>query len=236
MKQLCFKKLESTQTTAREFLKVESLPYVIFAENQTHGYGKYGRPWSFRQGNFAATFVVHLPVPDALQKLPMWVGLKIVEVLKEVCPSKVDLMLKWPNDILLNAKKIGGVLIERLENAYLIGVGLNLARSPHDMKIPYSVSSIREETGVSIPPKLLLSSLSKVFSHISTLLPVVQIDVLRGAYVGMLYGLNQPVQVVNRRQKFKGILKDIQTDGAAIVSVEDKIEKIYAADIFVEEL
>lgn len=233
MKQICFDVLESTQTTARMLLDNESVPYVVFTGRQTQGYGKYGRAWQSEIGNFTATFAMEIDVDNVLQKLPMWLGLQIISCLNGLVEYDLDLKLKWPNDILLKGKKIGGILIERLGNVCLIGVGLNLKCVPRDLDAPYAVGSIWDETGVLVEPRLLLKEMLTVLAQAKTTLNKTRPGVIRDAYTRVLYGLGMPVKVVSRRRVFEGILKDIQIDGAAVVSVEDKEEKIYAADIFV---
>lgn len=233
MKQIWFDKLESTQTTARQLLQTEKMPYVVIAHHQTQGHGKYGRRWFSERGNFAATFVLDLYGDNVIQKLPMWLGLKIIECLLGITGKRLNLKLKWPNDILLNTRKMGGILIERLEKGYLIGIGLNLAHAPKNQDMPYAVGSLLEEETVVVSPEAMLMALIDRLSEAKSTLSQLELGTLRNAYLDVLYGLGKMVQVKSRRQIFKGILKDIQWDGAAIVSVGDKDEKIYAADIFI---
>ncbi len=235
MKQITFDIIRSTQTVARELIGTEKvMPYVVFAYRQWGGYGKHGRQWYSDQGNFTATFAVSLSKSEGvLQKLSMWVGLEIIRCLRSFLGNDLGLALKWPNDILMQGKKIGGVLIERLEEVWLIGVGVNLLHVPETVDAPYSVGSVRELSGRFIGPEVFLERLMRAFEKLDDHLEVLTLEQLRDLYRDNLQGLGRQVRVVTRRKVFDGVLKDIQLDGAAIVDVGDCEEKVYAADIFI---
>jgi BirA family biotin operon repressor/biotin-[acetyl-CoA-carboxylase] ligase len=133
--------VESTQDEARQLLPQTLTPYLaVSAKQQVKGRGTSGRVWKGLSGNVFLT--VALPfdqIPVSITLLPLQVGILIAEtlqqVLQEICEQKDNkLTLKWPNDVLINHKKVAGVLIEshihQQKTVLLVGVGINILEKP----------------------------------------------------------------------------------------------------------
>lgn len=103
----------------------------LVADRQTGGKGRQGRAWSDGAGNFMGSTVVHLgeggPPPASLALV---VGLAAYEALLSNVAEQSQLRLKWPNDVLLGGAKLAGILLERVGDAVIVGVGVNLANAP----------------------------------------------------------------------------------------------------------
>ena len=110
-------------------------PHFIQSYTQDAGRGKRERVWVSERGNFFGTFV--LPFPFGMEKrgdISFLTAVAIGDVLKTIHPS-LNFQFKWPNDILISKKKVGGVLLEYLEGendrSFLsIGIGLNFISHP----------------------------------------------------------------------------------------------------------
>ncbi len=107
---------------------------LIVSEEQTQGKGTRGRNWTGFPGNIFATVGIHrkyLP-PTRLALLPLEIGLHVYEEAASRINSQFrsKLNLKWPNDLMLEDSKVGGILIESHGNFLLVGVGVNLAGAP----------------------------------------------------------------------------------------------------------
>mmetsp|Transcript_7612 Transcript_7612/g.12646 ORF Transcript_7612/g.12646 Transcript_7612/m.12646 type:complete len:286 (+) Transcript_7612:123-980(+) len=133
---------ESTQDVAKEnsaSLKSNQI-LAVTAGEQTQGRGTSGRAWMGLRGNVFLTMALQSKeVPTTLTLLPLQIGVLVAErvdkLLKQACNSQDHTVhVKWPNDILLNQKKVAGVLIESKVIAgevwLFIGVGVNLAAAP----------------------------------------------------------------------------------------------------------
>jgi len=130
-------KLDAIDST-NEFLKVLSIQKdvdnftVVSAENQTHGKGQMGSVWSTESGkNLIMSILVKECVMEISQlfQLNIVVSLSVIETLKEW--NIPNLSIKWPNDIMSDAKKIGGILIENTIKSdgtiqSIVGLGLNV--------------------------------------------------------------------------------------------------------------
>jgi BirA family biotin operon repressor/biotin-[acetyl-CoA-carboxylase] ligase len=102
------------------------------ADRQTAGRGRQGRDWFDGAGNFMGSTVVHRrfgdPEPATLALLA---GLAVHEAVSAHLAEPHRAMLKWPNDVMVDGAKLAGILLERAEEAVVVGIGVNLASAPH---------------------------------------------------------------------------------------------------------
>jgi BirA family biotin operon repressor/biotin-[acetyl-CoA-carboxylase] ligase len=103
----------------------------LVALEQTAGKGRQGRGWTTKRGNFFGSTLVQLAAGDPpAQSLSLVAGLALAEALDSAIPG-LPLLLKWPNDLLLDGAKAAGILLEREGDRVVIGFGVNLAAAPH---------------------------------------------------------------------------------------------------------
>jgi BirA family transcriptional regulator, biotin operon repressor / biotin---[acetyl-CoA-carboxylase] ligase len=110
---------------------------VLAAEQQRAGRGRMGRAW-VAPPRAALTFSLLLR-PQAVPRarhgwLPLLAGLATAEAVRAVAP--VDARLKWPNDVLAGAAKLGGILTEAAADAVVVGIGLNVSTEPDELPPP----------------------------------------------------------------------------------------------------
>ena len=101
---------------------------VVVAEIQTAGRGRQGRNWVSRQGNLYMS-IVFRPSIEHLPFLSILAGVATVRAIRKT--SGLDPRIKWPNDIMLNGKKVGGILVESVStgekvNYAIVGIGVNV--------------------------------------------------------------------------------------------------------------
>lgn len=102
----------------------------LVALRQHAGKGRQGREWIAATGNFSGSTLVMLSGGDPLpQSLSMVASLALAEAVDTAVPGQ-PLLLKWPNDLLLNGSKLAGILLERKGNRVVVGFGINLAEAP----------------------------------------------------------------------------------------------------------
>ena len=118
---------------AARLMAGESLPegYWLVADRQTAGRGRQGRQWLDQPGNFMGSTVValHSDDPPAMQ-LSMVAALALLEAVLQRLPDPARVRLKWPNDVLLDGAKFCGILLERVKDHAVIGIGVNLVAAP----------------------------------------------------------------------------------------------------------
>jgi BirA family biotin operon repressor/biotin-[acetyl-CoA-carboxylase] ligase len=102
----------------------------LIALTQEAGKGRQGREWVSAKGNFYGSTLVRLRADDPPpQTLSLAAGLAAIEA-TDAAMSGRPLMLKWPNDLMLEGRKLGGILLERSGDRVAVGIGINLAASP----------------------------------------------------------------------------------------------------------
>lgn len=138
-------------------------PLWIVADVQTAGRGRSGRSWASEAGNLHASllFSLALPQPMAYQ-LALVAGVAVFDALESALhPAPAGLRLKWPNDILIEDAKTGGILIESSMAGGLlvavIGIGLNVATAP---LLPDRPTTYLAAHGRAPEPRLLLESIA----------------------------------------------------------------------------
>lgn len=144
--------VDSTNRIAREIVQEYETeeqplpPLLILALEQSGGRGRLGRTWTSPAGKGVyATRVLTVPDAGVLQTLPLLVGIGLCRAL-----APLPCRLKWPNDLLVEGKKIGGILIEAMvhtegESRALIGFGVNVGQMPEEM--PETATSVHQLGG-----------------------------------------------------------------------------------------
>jgi BirA family biotin operon repressor/biotin-[acetyl-CoA-carboxylase] ligase len=200
-----FGTVPSTQAEARRLLASGQAEtgHVIIAEEQSAGRGRFGRNWLSPRGGLYATFIL-----DDGPILSIRAGLAVVRAL---CGFGIDARLKWPNDVLVEEKKIGGILVDGVGDLALVGVGINLTDTP------LSTATSAHALGVSIDRDALVRD---AWRELRAVEPVVQaLDAYRrcsetiGRAVRIAFtGGDPPVE---------GIARGVDEDGRLIVETAD---------------
>lgn len=129
-----FEELASTSATLIERLAsgaAVTRGTWIIANRQTKGRGRQGRAWSDGEGNFmGSTFVASHAGDPPLGTLALAAGLAVRETVMKFVPEGTPVLLKWPNDLLVDGAKLSGILLEGVHGGVVVGIGVNLAAAP----------------------------------------------------------------------------------------------------------
>ncbi|MDI6796081.1 MAG: biotin--[acetyl-CoA-carboxylase] ligase [Desulfatibacillaceae bacterium] len=224
-----FESLESTMDEAREMARQGCPPNtVVIAGQQTRGRGRLSRKWLSNAGGLYFTLVLRPSLPVALAHRALFAAsVCLCKVLRDL--TGVAAMVKWPNDILVDEKKLVGILSEMAGEGDLVshlnlGVGINVNNSPHAFE-PKSVS-IKELLGKPFPRRLILEAFLDKMDDCD---PVARniIDDWRE----LSCTLGRRVIIQTPRQQIEGIARDVDTDGALLVERADKtVERVTYGD------
>lgn len=126
-KLISFDKIPSTQDYAHELvISGRATDYTaILAAAQSAGRGRYKRTWVSHHGNVYVSFIFKSPERDA--RLSYAVAVAVAET---VASFGVHPTIKWPNDILIDGKKVAGILIEYSADFVIVGIGINVNSNP----------------------------------------------------------------------------------------------------------
>ena len=240
----CFDELASTNDTALEIAgdgdPLASHGDVVLAYNQTCGRGRLGRDWGQQQGDLAASVILLNLKPEQIALLAMRASLALREVLLEI-EGSAEITFKWPNDILLDGKKVAGFLIERdtganSQDITIVGVGVNVVNIPPVDQQRYAATSLRHAlVEAIITSKAFLKSMAARFSE------KLQSELLRepaeikrswlshAAYVGQHISFSK---LNNGQGEVQGTMLGIDDTGALLLKTgDDDIQRFYAGDI-----
>lgn len=224
----------------------------VVARHQSAGRGRRGRTWHTPSGNLAATLLVLVSVePRLAATLGFCAGLALENALRRVAPragirvaldggnqtggSAARLQLKWPNDVLMDGRKIAGILLEASalpdgRQAIAIGFGVNVAEAPSD--VPYPAVSMGE-CGSNASAEDLFEALSDTWVEQMEIWDEGRgFDVVRSRWLTRAAGLGSPIAVKNGGEVMRGVFETIDSHGMLVVRAEDgRLHHVSAGDV-----
>lgn len=130
------------------------------AERQTGGKGRQGRAWDSPEGNlYISTLVRVRPGEPPAATLALVAAVALEETARVF---GVEPLLKWPNDLLIDGAKLSGILLERADDAVVIGFGVNLAHHPTDLERPATSLAAH---GAAPDPAIFAETLAESFAR-----------------------------------------------------------------------
>ena len=160
-----FKKVNSTNDIAIKKVKKGFARGIVQTELQKKGRGQRGKKWISYKGNLFITIFFKINKKTSLKNITFKNCNKIKKVISKLIKKKLTIMK--PNDLLLNNKKICGILQETVVNnnsLFLIaGIGINLIKSPNI--INYPTTNIFDELGINISKKLIIKHIINEFKY-----------------------------------------------------------------------
>ena len=165
IKRFNFKKVNSTNRTAIKIIKNSKFDYgMVVSENQKNGKGQYGKKWISYKGNLFVSFFYNIDnIDSSIKKLTRMNCLLVKKLISKF--YKKEIFFKSPNDLLINKKKISGILQEIIikdDKKYLIvGIGINIVKSPNINKYP--TTNLLEVVGKKINYKKMVNQLKLIF-------------------------------------------------------------------------
>jgi len=138
---------------------------VAVTEHQTSGRGREGRPWQDVVGTAILCSLLLRPPPDRQpQQLSLVAGLAVAETVEE---RRDAAGIKWPNDVLLEGRKVAGVLLEASGGTVVCGIGINVSQTEDELPTgtPVPAGSLLSVTGVATERAELLVALLEILEH-----------------------------------------------------------------------
>ncbi len=161
---LIYDAVESTNDTAKRMVgESDNEGTVILANSQTQGKGRLGRSWH-SEGNVGVYLSILLKTslpPEQISKIALVAGVALVQAINEF--SQPRAYLKWPNDVLLNGKKVAGILTEyckkKEHSEVILGIGINVNHAHFPISLQHIATSMAMENGEIFERLPLISSL-----------------------------------------------------------------------------
>jgi BirA family biotin operon repressor/biotin-[acetyl-CoA-carboxylase] ligase len=231
--------VDSTNTVAMERGRAGDPGRLwITARRQLGGRGRRGRVWVSEAGNLYASLLLVDPAPiEALSSLPMAVALALHRAIVSELPWAGDrIAIKWPNDVLIDERKVSGILIET-ENlgdgrqAVVIGCGVNIAHRPDNPLYPTITLA---EAGSTASPETLFAHLMREMAGVLDLWDRGQgIAAVVSGWKQSVHGLGRQITVNFPDRSISGTFSAIEDDGLLQLRLPNgELMRIASGDVF----
>lgn len=214
--------IDSTNIRAKALAKEgATCGSLIIADKQTQGKGRLGKVWnSPKDASISMSMLLRPQIePDKVSAITLVAGISISEAISHT--TGLEAKIKWPNDIVINAKKVCGILTEMHTSQgqvgyVVVGVGVNVNIDHFDEQLPYA-TSLKLEAQRIFDREMIIQEYLKVFFKYYKVYIQEGFEKLREKYKANCINLNRQVIISSGKEKFEGLVKDIDKEGSLII-------------------
>jgi BirA family biotin operon repressor/biotin-[acetyl-CoA-carboxylase] ligase len=217
---------------------------AILADRQTAGRGRRGRAWASPPGVGLYTSILLRPAQPLAQAslLTLAGGLAVAEAISEVADREVR--LKWPNDVLVDGRKVAGILTEMASvdawvSQVVVGIGINVNHGPPDLPEELSpvATSLAQATGRSISRCDLAAAVYNGLDRWYQVFREGGTETILAHGRGLSATLGQTVEVEAEEGRWQGLAVDLDGDGALLVQEEaGAVRRVIAGDVSIRNV
>lgn len=239
-----FHEVDSTNTTAKQLAEEGAVHgTLIVADKQKVGRGRRGKTWESPAGTGIWMSIILKPTlnPNNASMLTLVMALSVVKACQEV--TGMEGKIKWPNDLVINKKKICGILTEMSAqvdyiNHIVVGVGINVNTDSFPEGISEIASSLKIEGKQSYNRALLIVKVMEFFEiYYKKFAETEDLSFMQEEYNSYLINRNQEVKAFSKNGEYRGVAKGINKRGELIVIQEDGTQVLeYAGEVSVRGL
>lgn len=230
---LFFEEVDSTNNVAKKMAE-EGAPHgrLVIAEIQNAGKGRRGRSWSSPKGTgIWMTFILRPQInPQAASMLTLVAAMAVRKAV--YAETGLETMIKWPNDIVANGKKICGILTEMSAepewiNYVVVGIGVNANTESFPEEISSVASSLFIETGKKVDRSRLVAAFGNAFEeYYNQFMKKGNLELLTDEYNSFLANYDNQVKILEPAGEYTGISRGINHFGELLVTDMDGRERI----------
>lgn len=241
MKFIQYDSLDSTNVEAAKLAQAgEAPPFWVRADVQTAGRGRRGRDWVSPKGNFyGSACYAYDGSPQEAAKLSFVAAIAVADALSAYTLTTQP-KLKWPNDVLLNGRKIAGLLLEAQPGRVIIGIGVNLISHPAEGHVPptHLLEHLAPEALNTDEPEFtgadgFLAILAAKFDAAFRKHKAYGFSATRADWLARAGGIPGPVTVRLPEEEFTGLATDLLETGALRVALSGgTVRDVHAGDVY----
>ena len=232
-----FRKIDSTNNCAKAVANVGALEgVVVVAEEQTAGRGRLGRTWQANAGeNLTFSILLRPKVSlDSLNLLPLYVAVAMSQAIEKTTNLRVE--CKWPNDLLINKKKVAGILIEgsvqqNIVDYVVIGVGVNVNQTQFSDDLLHKATSLRLESNQEIDRLTLFREILTSLENFYTQTERTGFHSVIPSWLERTTMINKPIAVSQHGNVLTGVVKGLSKDGGLILKTNNSEQILFAGDV-----
>ena len=219
-----FKNLENSNDKIKEVVKNGcSSNLALFCINQKKGRGRKGRVWKSKKGDLTCSILIKKKINiSEIGKINLIIFSILINIFEDLGLSKVK--FKWPNDIIINNKKVAGILIEtsvskKFVTHLIIGIGVNIKSEANNVK--YSSTSLLEN-GLKVKAhKLFFSIIKRLYFYIENYSKI-DFSYLSAKLSNQFFNKKSFINVYNGNDKNVGLFSKIGSLGELIIKNENR--------------
>jgi len=176
-------------------------------------------------------------LPTKASMLTLISGMAVCQGIRE--KTNLKAMIKWPNDIVVNGKKICGILTEMSSemeaiNYIITGIGINVNNEKFPSDIADKATSIKLETQKTFRRSDIIASVIKHFrNYYDTFLKTVDLSLLKEEYNSLMINTGKKVFVVQGNKSYEAVAKSIDNDGELIIEKDGQISRVISGEVSV---
>ncbi len=198
----------------------------VVAGEQTNGHGRRGRAWQTPSGNLSASLFTRVAGDGSrVPTLGFAAGLALGGAIRAVAPALAGTVhLKWPNDVMIDAAKVAGILLESVSlpdgaSGVVVGIGVNMRQAPVDL--PYAATSLADN-GADVSAEALFTALADAWVEQEALWNSGHgFPAIRDRWLAHAAGLGAPIAVRLGAEVVRGTFETIDETGRLVVRASD---------------
>jgi len=230
-----FNKIQSTNLYAKKLVN-ENIDEgtIVIADVQTKGRGRKNRSWVSPYGGLWFSVILY---PDIIPKrgmaITMAASISVSQAIKDITGLKTK--IKWPNDVLLNDKKVCGILtelnadIKKIKNA-IVGIGINV-NNKVDEELKEIATSLKQEFGSEVTSLRLLGLTLENFDNNYEKLKINDFEYIKKIWLSYSNIIGKKVKITEENTMIVGVVKDIDDNGYLILKTDNGIKNVLNGDI-----
>ena len=231
------KTVKSTNLEIKKMIssKININNLCLSADNQTDGYGRRNAKWFSYKGNIHLSILVKPKCSiNEVNQLSFMTSITLGNTLKKI-KSNINIKYKWPNDILLNNKKIAGVIVETSSFVnkkikwVIIGIGLNIKKSPNLNTKEFKITSLNKEKIYVRKDDFIDSFLQRFFRNYE-FWKKKGFNFIKKDWISNVYKKNNKIVVKYQNNYIKGKILDLLINGGIKLKTSKETKKLFYGD------
>lgn len=220
-----FASVGSTMEIAHE-LAQQRAPHgtLVWAQRQEQGRGRLGRVWESPAGGAYFSLILWpLHTAAEIPQLSLVAGLAVAQTIQQ--SAGVFATIRWPNDVLVDGKKVCGILVEARAGAVIVGVGLNVTTDPLDL--PEHATSLKAAGATHADPYQMTAALCRQFQTWYDVWTSQGFAPIRDALRPFMGLFGQVVHIAAGSSRFEGTATDLDESGRLIVRLDSGVQRAF---------
>ena len=198
---------------------------LLMAYNQTNGRGRNNNIWVSNLGNLFLSIKLNTLKMSNPLILNYITGIVVYDTIKFFLKKKTNLYIKWPNDLLINKKKVAGILIDSISRGnkiseLYVGIGINLRVAPSHLD--YETTCLKNENSYKISRKKVLNKLTFYFNYWENAFKNNNFLYIANCWMKRSIPINSNISFKYNKKIINGIYKGINETGSIRILIDNK--------------